>query len=114
MRLWLDDVRPAPPNWLWVRNYGEAIDALNDLACEEMSLDHDLGPWGNDEKTGYDVITWLEDQIARDFYRWPIPRIHLHTQNPVGWQRMDVVRGRIRRGKRDQVGMDTHGPTASL
>ena len=101
MRVWLDDVRPAPPGWEWANTAEMTIDLLKTGQVTEMSLDHDLGlPWLDDarEKTGYDVLAWLEEQIQSDRWEWPIPVIHIHTRNPVGWKRMTDARERIRAG----------------
>lgn len=48
MKMWLDDVRPAPVGWTLVRNYDEAV-AYMEKAMDRgeridvASLDHDLG-----------------------------------------------------------------------
>jgi hypothetical protein len=67
---------------------------------EEISLDHDLAPYGQsgNERTGFDVLAWLDGQIHDDLWEWPVPKIHIHTRNPVGWKTMVEVRERIRRG----------------
>lgn len=43
MRLWLDDVRPAPDGWVWVKTARDAIALLAAVGVAEISLDHDLG-----------------------------------------------------------------------
>ena len=99
MKLWLDDVR-NPENfdhtgWHWVRTADEAIAwlAAREPEIEEASLDHDLG-WiekilGNEtkEKTGYDVILFLEEYPRF----WPKNGVKVHSQNPVGKRRMEIV-----------------------
>lgn len=43
-KMYLDDVRPAPPGWTRVQNIGEVFYSLGVWGPpEEMSLDHDLG-----------------------------------------------------------------------
>lgn len=94
MRVWLDDVRPAPPGWEWVKHADEAIRLLQTGKVTEISLDHDLGfPV---TETGYDVLVWLEREIASEQWDRPAPTIHIHTRNPVGWVRMTAARERIR------------------
>jgi hypothetical protein len=43
VRLWHDDVRPAPPGWTWARTNDEAKRLLATGEVTEASLDHDLG-----------------------------------------------------------------------
>jgi hypothetical protein len=42
-RLWLDDLRPVPEGWTWVKTVGEAISLMESGDVTEASLDHDLG-----------------------------------------------------------------------
>jgi hypothetical protein len=87
MKLYLDDERPAPEGWVLVKTSREAIEVLCTGTVEELSLDHDLGD-GNG--SGYDVLTWLEEQVY--FGRMSCPKsIHIHSANPVGCQRMKQV-----------------------
>jgi len=57
LKVWLDDVRPAPDGWdhaLWPQ---EAIELLKKSDVPHISLDHGLG---DDERgTGYDVLLWI-------------------------------------------------------
>lgn len=86
MKLFLDDVRePAPLGFIGytvVKTYEEAIELLKTGKVEKASLDHDLGT----EKTGYDVICWMEENNV-----WPRNGVIVHSQNPVGKQKMEVV-----------------------
>lgn len=82
MKIWLDDERPAPAGWMWVKTVEDAIQALRSNRVEEISLDHDLGI----EATGYDVMLYLE-RCA--FEGKPIPtQIRIHTANSVGREKM--------------------------
>lgn len=110
MKLWLDDVRPAPKGWAHAENYDEAVNVLQahlrgDCVVEVASLDHDLGMVSckqcrmeqptnegasivaalgckHGEKTGYHVVCWMEENNV-----WP-GRVIIHSANPVGAQRM--------------------------
>lgn len=94
MRVWLDDVRPSPPGWEWVKSSSEVIRLLQEGDVTEMSLDHDLGfPI---EDTGYMVLAWLERQLVDEQWEHRLPIIHVHTRNPVGWVKMTATRERIR------------------
>ena len=92
MNLWLDDVRDCPfiGDWIVVKNYDQAIQALSQEKFEEAWLDHDLAyeHYGHvpeaqyEEKTGYDVVKWMEENDV-----WP-DWCMVHSMNPVGSKRM--------------------------
>ncbi len=85
MKVWLDDVRAAPPGWERCRWPEDVITLLKTGLVTDLSLDHDLG---DDRRgTGYTVLVWLERMVADDG-RFPVPVIALHTQNPVARERM--------------------------
>ncbi|MBV1909968.1 MAG: hypothetical protein KUG78_11650 [Kangiellaceae bacterium] len=85
MKVFLDDIRQAPPGWKVVRWPQEAISLLMTGAVSDISLDHDLG---NDKRgTGYDVITWLEKAVV-DYGVIP-PNIKVHSANVSARQRME-------------------------
>ena len=83
MRLWLDDVRPAPEGWTWVRTTEEAIAALRTGTVTEASLDHDLGE-GVEE--GYAVCLWMAEHGV-----WPPEGITIHSANVPAGDRMAGV-----------------------
>lgn len=74
MKLWLDDVRPAPNHtWIWAQSYENALFCLKTKSVTIMSVDHNLG---EHERTGYDVMVWLERHI-NTILRIPVPEIML-------------------------------------
>ena len=88
MKVWLDDIRPAPPGWLHVRSYDEAVALIENEGGQitHISLDHDLAEEHHegdfsDGKTGFDVLHFLLETGYR-------PIIDVHTMNPAGMQRM--------------------------
>jgi NAD+-processing family protein with receiver domain len=88
MRVWLDDRREPPAGWVWVRTPHEAIDLLSSGEVEELSLDHDLGLVDDSgrERTGYDVVLWIEEQVATEALI--PPRLAVHSANPPAHERM--------------------------
>ncbi len=66
VKVWLDDRRDPPGDgWLHVTTPEEVIDLFGTGGVEELSLDHDLGlDVGGRERTGYDVLLWLEQEVA--------------------------------------------------
>ncbi|EJT86038.1 cyclic-phosphate processing receiver domain-containing protein [Pseudomonas asiatica] len=84
MKVCLDDQRPAPVGWTRAYWPDEVIRLLRSRKVEVLSLDHDLG---DDQRgTGYDVITWIEQEVALD--RFTPPLILVHSANPVAAQLM--------------------------
>lgn len=97
MTLWLDDIRdPQKHGYLvadWVKTADEAITALKTGRYDFASLDHDLsveatlGTPAPDERTGYTVVCWLEENPQY----WPQYGTRVHSMNPVGKQKMLLV-----------------------
>lgn len=88
MKVWLDDRREPSRDWMWVKTPEEAIALVQAGAVEELSLDHDLGLTDNDgrERTGYDVLLWIEEQVATA--RLVPPKLSVHSANPPAHERM--------------------------
>ena len=100
MMMWLDDVRPPWKSGFigvtWVKTAAEAIACLKTGSVDFASLDHDLAPdhypWSGVpleqvSGTGYDVVCWLKDNPQF----WPKNGVAIHSLNPVGRARMEVV-----------------------
>ena len=83
MKLWLDDTRPAPPDWVWCQSIEAAKTLLRTGKVESASLDHDLGL---NKKTGYDLCMWMVENNT-----WPTNKPTVHSANPVGAIRMRGV-----------------------
>ena len=79
MRIWLDDLRPVPDGFIYVRNLAElqGLIALNSDVIEIMSFDHDLGDGGMD---GYGIAKWFAENHLE---RWPL-EVRVHSANPPG------------------------------
>jgi hypothetical protein len=91
MRVWLDDVRQAPEGWVHVRSPEDVIQLLQSGEVQEISLDHDLGLFDQDgrEVTGYDVLTWLENELGLGRATFNAPTIHIHSANAAVYIRME-------------------------
>lgn len=114
IRLWVDDLRPAPVGWEWAKTVTQAQYWLAhpDIAVETVSLDHDLGACdactqagthiGDMQTpettfvntcphaaTGTTLVSWMAEH---DHWSWDVPIVH--SMNPVGAARM---RGMIAR-----------------
>lgn len=99
MKVWLDDRRPAPEGWVHAKTPDEVIDLLRSGEVEEISLDHDLGLVDQDgrEITGYDVLTWIENELGSGRAAFQVPRIHVHSANAAVYTRMTQAIDSIRR-----------------
>lgn len=81
MKIYLDDVRDCPKDFVLCRSVNEAINKIiycekNNIPIELISLDHDLGEYYNDG----DGIKLLDFLCERETF-YPVT---LHTMNPVG------------------------------
>jgi hypothetical protein len=101
MNLWLDDVRPAPEGWVWVKTVHDVQKLLLQGKVEKMSLDHDLGPQPlchscdgetqdcgqchchNRHSDGTDLVNWM---VGAN--KWPLHKPLVHSQNPEGAKHM--------------------------
>ena len=90
MKLWIDDCRPAPEGWYWVRSVNDAKYHIEwwekyvipyGQQLEIISIDHDAGDFYHDGGDFIRVLDWLEE-IGRSY------PIHIHSMNPVGVQNM--------------------------
>ena len=83
MKLWLDDVRPAPEGYVWCKSVNEAIDLLSDLInfgiddIEVLDIDHDASDYACDGGDYIRLLDWLEE-TGRNY------PIRIHSMNPVG------------------------------
>ena len=102
MKIWLDDLRPAPEGFVHCHSVNEAKDLiracelfkdkgmkvsgfqefmLEDCVIELLDLDHDLGDYAKDGGDGIELVKYL----ALHQYHYPVK---LHTANPVGRDNM--------------------------
>lgn len=89
MKLWVDDVRPAPKGYLWAKSVDSAIAILRiymdcGIEIELIDLDHDAGDYANDGGDYIRILDWLER------VKISIP-IRIHTMNPVGRENMKAI-----------------------
>ena len=94
MKLWVDDLRPAPEGYAWCKSTLNALHTIyhNADEVEEIALDHDAGEYVLE---GGDFIKVLEELERLCHSRNPLKRAYwlehcinyrfsLHSQNPVG------------------------------
>ena len=91
MKIWIDDCRPAPEGYVWVKTVEDAIieilmtDILRmedeNQEIELIDIDHDAGDYA---KYGGDYIKFL-DWLEGTGRNYPI---RIHSMNPVGVENM--------------------------
>ena len=88
MKIWIDDIRPAPYGYYWIKTVNEAITAIQEYfdEIEIIDLDHDAGDCAHQGGDYIQILNWLE---MIHFTR-PI-KIHIHSMNPVGIQNMKTI-----------------------
>ena len=83
MKIWLDDIRPAPEGYIWCKSVNAAKQII--VSAEESILlidcDHDLGEFAYDGGDGIKLLDWLAEKCL--YYP-----VKLHTMNPVGRENM--------------------------
>lgn len=89
MNIFLDDIRQAPDNYLRAYTAPSTIECLKYNEVDILSLDHDLGDtYGCG--TGYDVVCWIENEVATNKDYIPPKKIVVHSANPVGRSKMEA------------------------
>lgn len=86
MKLWIDDIRPAPEGYIWVKSVNEGKTLItylvkHNVRVEVVDIDHDAGKYAKDGGDYIKLLDWLENMS------YCIP-IHIHSQNPVGVENM--------------------------
>lgn len=84
IKIWLDDLRPAPEGYIWCRSVNQAIQVIRQVEgkIELIDCDHDLGDYSGDGGDGIKLLDWLAEKGL--FYK-----IKIHTMNPVGRMNME-------------------------
>lgn len=85
--LWIDDVRPAPIGYYWVKSVNEAKRFLTDphihynYKIKLIDIDHDAGDYAADGGDYIKLLDWLEETNQS----YPI---RIHSMNVVGVENM--------------------------
>lgn len=83
VRLWLDDLRPAPEGWVHAYSVNAAIEVMRSQRVSTASLDHDLGVHAFNGGDGVALVDWMVEHEV-----WPNEGIRVHSFNPVGSRNM--------------------------
>lgn len=90
LKIWVDDVRPAPNDYYWCKT----VNSVKRLLCDAhitncydiavIDLDHDAGDYAKEGGDYIKILDWLEETGRR----YPI---HIHSQNVVGVANMRAI-----------------------
>lgn len=92
MKLWVDDVRPAPEGYKHIKSVHDAMYAIlwtetaywENETIELIDLDHDAGDYTKDGGDYIEILNWIEE-TGRNY------PIRIHSMNPVGVQNMRAI-----------------------
>lgn len=86
MKLWIDDIRPAPDGFIWCKSVNQAKAAItayeHQYSCDNILIDLD-----NDGEDYFEILEWLEEKNIVDtgyFFK-------IHFKNPIGIMKMEDI-----------------------
>lgn len=87
MKIWVDDVRPAPKGYWWCKSVNDAKRVILDPVIQHsfgidiIDIDHDAGEYAKYGGDYIKLLDWLEE-TGRNY------PIRIHSMNPVGVENM--------------------------
>ena len=100
MKLWVDDVRPAPEGYIWIKSvrlgkwaiekcewanqYAKEKGLRGQMVVELIDIDHDAGDYAKDGGDYIKLLDWLEETNRN----YPV---RIHSMNPVGRENMRAI-----------------------
>lgn len=94
MKLWVDDIRPAPEGWYQAYSVNTAKEMIiaNWENIEGISIDHDSGKYNRFGGDYINILKWLEEEEHKTNKKIVTFPIHIHSMNTVGVQNMrDII-----------------------
>ncbi len=87
MKIWVDDVRPAPEGYVWAKSVNDAKwilygNMITNRPIELLDIDHDAGDYAAEGGDYIELLNWLEEYMLCYF------PIRIHSMNPVGVENM--------------------------
>ena len=101
MKIWIDDLRPAPEGYVHIKSVDEAKECIvfaekqyanrknvfydcSNYIIEMIDIDHDAGDYARFGGDYINLLDWLEE-TGRNY------PIHIHSMNPVGVANMRAI-----------------------
>jgi hypothetical protein len=93
VKLWIDDVRPAPEGYVWCKSTLNALHTIyyNVKDIEEISIDHDAGDYAKEGGDFIEVMKEMERLTRRNVMDFSHIKFFLHSANPVGVANMRAI-----------------------
>ena len=90
MKIWVDDIRPAPEGWCQAYSVNAAKEMIlaNYPDIEGISLDHDSSIYNQFGGDYINILKWLEEEEHKTNKKIVTFPIHIHSMNSVGVQNM--------------------------
>ena len=90
MKLWVDDIRPAPEGWCQAYSVNAAKEMIlaNYPDIEGISLDHDSSIYNQFGGDYINILKWLEEEEHKTNKKIVTFPIHIHSMNSVGVENM--------------------------
>ena len=99
MKLFVDDIRPAPKGWHLARTVTEAIRCLDTMVFEEVSLDHDISHAVMMDNGGivsrpypcgetFEPVARFMVAARKSMGLINVEKVTVHTANPTGAQKL--------------------------
>lgn len=115
MKIWIDDIRPAPEGYEWCKSVDDAIYIIDGIymyhwatqfwntvkdKLEVIDLDHDAGEYAKFGGDYIKLLDYLEDCEKNHGYDLKDVKFHIHSMNPVGVENMRQI---IRRNGWEEI-----------
>ena len=90
MKLWVDDIRPAPEGWCQAYSVNAAKEMIlaNYPDIDGISLDHDSSIYNQFGGDYINILKWLEEEEHKKNKKIVTFPIHIHSMNSVGVENM--------------------------
>lgn len=93
MKLWIDDVRPAPEGYVWMKTTNDVLRCIRNRGhkIELIDLDHDAGTYISHGGDYIEILKEMERLRYIFDYDFSHIKFRLHSANPVGVENMRAI-----------------------
>lgn len=93
MKIWVDDIRPAPEGWCQAYSVNAAKEMIlaNYPDIDGISLDHDSSIYNQFGGDYINILKWLEEEEHKKNKKIVTFPIHIHSMNSVGVENMRSI-----------------------
>ncbi len=98
MKIWVDDLRPAPNGYIWCKTVNDAKNLINTLLNKSdfngvsvIDLDHDAGIFAKQGGDYIKLVDWLVELVVTNELNPTKFPLAFHTMNSVGKENMLIT-----------------------